>query len=72
MKNLLEDQLQKELDYYKIGKELQKAKLKKIQKLEKENYFMNQTNQTKLKNYQVFLQYQKIRAAQKVFDKVIK
>ena len=29
MKNLLEDQLQKELDYYKIGKELQKAKLKK-------------------------------------------
>ena len=29
MKNLLEDQLQKELDYYEIGKELQKAKLKK-------------------------------------------
>ena len=39
---------------------------------------MNQTNQTKLRNYQVFLQqYQlievkKIRAAQNVFDKLIK
>ena len=29
MKNLLEDQLQKESDYYKIGKEFQKTKLKK-------------------------------------------
>ena len=39
---------------------------------------MNQTNQTKLRNYQVFLQqYQlievkKIRATQNVFDKLIK
>ena len=39
MKNLLEDQLQKKSDYYKIGKEFQKTKLKKYIKAGKRKLF---------------------------------
>ena len=71
MKNLLEDQLQKESDYYKIGEEFQKTRLKKNIKAGKKiiswirrirrnwritKYFYNKTNWSK----------------QNVFDKVIK
>ena len=78
MKNLLEDQLQKKSDYYKIGKEFQKTKLKKYIKAGKRKLFYELDELDEIEELpSIFTtiptdRSKKIRAAQKVFDKVIK
>ena len=78
MKNLLEDQLQKESDYYKIGKEFQKTKLRKNIKAGKRKIFYELDELDEIEELpSIFTtiptdRSKKIRAAQKVFDKVIK
>ena len=78
MKNLLEDQLQKKSDYYKIGKEFQKTKLRKNIKAGKRKLFYELDELDKIEELpSIFTtiptdRILKIRATQKVFDKVIK
>ena len=78
MKNLLEDQLQKESDYYKIGKEFQKTKLRKNIKAGKRKLFYELDELDKIEELpSIFTTIptdlsKKIRAVQKFFDKVIK
>ena len=78
MKNLLEDQLQKESDYYKIGKEFQKTKPRKDIKAGKRKLFYELDELDEIGELpSIFTTIptdwsKKIRAVQKVFDKVIK
>ena len=78
MKNLLEEQLQKESDYYKIGKDFQKTKLRGNIKAGKRKLFHELDELVEIKELpSIFTTIptdwsKKIRAAQKVFDKVIK
>ena len=78
MKNFLEDQLQKESDYYKIGKEFQKTKLRKNIKTGKRKLFYELNKLDNIEELPIILTTiptdwdKNIRAAQKFFDKVIK
>ena len=78
MKNLLEEQLQKESDYYKIGKDFQKTKLRGNIKAGKRKLFHELDELDEIEELpSIFTTIptdwsKKIRAAQKVFDKVIK
>ena len=78
MKNLLEEQLQKESDYYKIGKDFQKTKLRGNIKAGKRKLFIELDELDEIEELpSIFTtiptdRSKKIRAAQKVFDKVIK
>ena len=78
MKNLLEEQLQKESDYYKIGKDFQKTKLRGNIKAGKRKLFHELDELVEIKELpSIFTTIptdwsKKIRAAQKVFNKVIK
>ena len=78
MKNLLEEQLQKESDYYKIGKDFQKTKLRGNIKAGKRKLFHELDELDEIEELpSIFItiptdQSKRIRAAQKVFDKVIK
>ena len=76
MKNLLEEQLQRESDYYKIGKYFQKTKLRGNIKAGKRKLFQELDELDKTKILQSIFttiltdQSKKIRVTQKVFDKV--
>ena len=78
MKNLLEEQLQKESDYYKIGKDFQKTKLRGNIKAGKRKLFHELDELDEIEELpSIFTtiptdRSKKIRAARKVFDKVIK
>ena len=78
MKNLLEEQLQKESDYYKIGKDFQKTKLRGNIKAGKRKLFHELDELDEIEELpSIFTtiptdRSKKIRAAQKVFNKVIK
>ena len=78
MKNLLEEQLQKESDYYKIGKYFQKTKLRGNIKAGKRKLFHELEELDEIEESpSIFTtiptdQSKKVRAAPKVFDKVIK
>ena len=78
MKNLLEEQLQKESDYYKIGKDFQKKKLGGNIKAGKRKLFHELDELDEIEELpSVFTttptdRSKKIRATQKVFDKAIK
>ena len=78
MKNLLEEQLQKESDYYKIGKDFQKTKLRGNIKAGKRKLFHELDELHEIEELpSIFITIptdwiKNIRAAQKVFDKVIK
>ena len=78
MKNLLEEQLQKESDYYKIGKDFQKTKLRGNIKAGKRKLFHELDELDEIEELPSTFttiptdRSKKIRAAQKVFHKVIK
>ena len=78
MKNLLEEQLQKESDYYKIGKDFQKTKLRGNIKAGKRKLFHELDELDEIEELpSIFTtiptdRSKKIRATQKVFNKVIK
>ena len=78
MKNLLKEQLQKESDYYKIGKDFQKTKLRGNIKAGKRKLFDELDKLIEIEELSSIFttiptdRSKKIRAAQKVFDKIIK
>ena len=78
MKNLIEQQLQKESDYYKIGKDFQKTKLRGNLKAGKRKFFNELDELDEIEELpSIFTtiptdRSRKFRAAQNAFDKVIK
>ena len=75
MKNLLEEQLQKESDYYKIGKDFQKTKLRGNIKAGKRKLFHELDKVEELPSIFTTMltdRSKNIWATQNVFDKVIK
>ena len=75
MKNLLEEQLQKESDYYKIGKDFQKTKLRGNIKAGKRKLFHELDEVEELPSIFTTMltdRSKNIWATQNVFDKVIK